>query len=163
MKLKEYIEIRSIIESHKDDASIVRELLSLYKGMQYDEALKRLELFRELSSSPPQELVQRFKINKVEFGFIPDLERLTVAEYLDIDAYQNNILDAHKLMAVLYRPIKSSRGKRYSIEEYSGTKEYSKFMLEVDAKVYLSAIAFFLTLLVVSQKDTNTYLKKEKK
>lgn len=156
MTIREYITIQLLLEADNNPEEVVKSLLKEYKDLSYVRALQKIDSFHNKIKEPPKELIQRFKLGEVEFGFIPDLDKLTTAEYLDIDAYQSDVGNIHKLMAVLYRPITSKRGKLYNIEPYGGSDVYASFMLEADVDVYLSALSFFLTIYQIYIKDTNT-------
>ena len=64
---------------------------------------------------------QTFKFKGKEYGFIPNLSKLSTGEWVDYEelmkqgGYWEN---AHKIMSILFRPITKKRGKKYSIEEY---------------------------------------------
>lgn len=90
--------------------------------------------------------VKSFKIGGIEFGFIPDLENITMGEYVDIDTYITDVQSWHKLMAVLYRPIKSKSGHMYEIEEYNGSEKYSDVMKFAPMSAVLGAQVFFYDL-----------------
>jgi len=64
-------------------------------------------------------LVQRFKIDSVEYGFHPQLDELTLGEYIDVDTYIADWENMEKTMNVLYRPIENKLKDRYSIKEYN--------------------------------------------
>jgi hypothetical protein len=81
-------------------------------------------------------------------------------EYIDIELYENDPDNIHRLMAVLYRPVTSSYGKLYEIEKYEGSKKYSDVMLDVNVSVYHSVIAFFLTLNEILLKDIHESMTK---
>ena len=49
------------------------------------------------------DLVERFKLGGVEYGFIPKLEDITLGEYIDLDNYLGDWDKMHKAMSVLYR------------------------------------------------------------
>lgn len=93
-----------------------------------------------------KKLIPRFKIGKVEFGFIPDLEEISWGEYMDLDKYINNWDDMHKAMAVMYRPIVESQKDGYLIEKYEGTDKYSEVMKLAPLDVALGAMVFFYDL-----------------
>jgi hypothetical protein len=93
-----------------------------------------------------QELVKKFKINDVEFGFIPNLEGISFGEFTDLDNYIGKPEYYHKAMAVLYRPIESKFKTMYNIEEYSGTEKYSEVMKYAPLDALLGALVFFSTL-----------------
>ena len=69
-------------------------------------------------------LKKRFKFNGVEYGFIPNLDKMTMAEFVDCDTYISRVDQWHRLMAIFYRPVTKKFGKFYSIEEYEGSDKY---------------------------------------
>lgn len=90
------------------------------------------------------ELVKRFVIDGVEYGFIPDLEKISTAEYLDLEAYFGK--DVYRTMAILYRPVTKSSNDLYLIEPYEGTDKYCELMKKSPASAYESASVFFYAL-----------------
>ena len=54
----------------------------------------------------------------VEYGFIPDLDEVSLGEYIDLDNNASKWEQMHVAMNVLYRPIKTSKVGKYNIEEY---------------------------------------------
>jgi len=77
-----------------------------------------------------------FEIDKVEYGFMPNLDEITLGEYADIehnikDGLEKNI---HKIMAVLFRPVTSREDKMYSIQAYKdGKQRAEKFKKKMNA------------------------------
>ena len=57
-----------------------------------------------------------FYLNKVEFGFIPDLDEMSFGEYIDVDTYLSDWKSIHLAINVLYRPIVRKNAGRYEIE-----------------------------------------------
>lgn len=90
--------------------------------------------------------VQNFELEGVEYGFIPKLSEITAGEYIDLDTYLNDTLNAHKAMAVMYRPVTKDYKGLYMIESYKGSAEYSDIMLKAPLSVYLGAQVFFWNL-----------------
>jgi hypothetical protein len=90
--------------------------------------------------------VKSFFIGGIEFGFIPDLENISLGEYVDIDTYLPDVQQWHKLMAVLYRPIKSKSGHMYEIEEYNGSDKYADVMKFSPMSAVLGSQVFFYNL-----------------
>lgn len=80
------------------------------------------------------------------FGFIPNLDTITTAEYIDIDNYGYDIELANKFMAVLFRPITKKINGLRQIEDYEGSDKYSEKMLQAPLEAYLSAKVFFWNL-----------------
>ena len=105
------------------------------------------------------EHVMRFKMSGKQYGFIPNLEDMSFGEYIDLDTYLSDWDNMHKAMAVLYRPIKQTLGKRYLIEDYSvGDSEHMKQM-PLDA--CLGSIIFFYNLGIALSKVTLKSLEEE--
>ena len=90
--------------------------------------------------------IQRFKIKDVEFGFIPNLDKITQGEFIDLDTYYSDWSNAHKTMAVLFRPITTQVGEQYQVIEYTGTEEFSELMQFMPLDVALGAFVFFYNL-----------------
>jgi hypothetical protein len=109
-----------------------------------------------------------FKIEDVEFGFIPNLDKITAGEFIDIEKYQGNVEDLNKLMAVLFRPIKKRDVfNNYSIESYSGTEQFSEVMKLMPLSAVNGSLVFFSSLsnelLSYTQRFMNQEAEREKK
>lgn len=153
MTIEEYIKINIAIQDV--EVPTVSDLLPLFRELEYAEVLDKLNEFIELDKKPT-ELINRFKIGGVEFGLIPDFDKITTGEFLDLSSYESDVGNIHRLMAILYRPVTKSYKTRYNIEEYEGSDKYKDIMLKVDAKVYISVIGFFLTLNQVCMEILST-------
>mgnify|MGYP003109615646 CR=1 FL=1 len=92
--------------------------------------------------------------NKVEFGFIPQLEDITMGEFVDLEKYVGDWDQMHKAMAVLYRPVIHKRKEFYLIEEYEGSDKYSEVMKDSPIEAAIGAMVFFYNL----SKDLSTHL-----
>jgi len=101
------------------------------------------------------------KQSKIEFGFIPSLEDITMDEYTDLDTYIVNWEDMHRAMAVMFRPITTKIKDKYLIQEYNGTDDMCELMKYAPMDVVLSARLFFWTLGSELVKSTHSYLKEE--
>ncbi len=117
--------------------------------------------FNTLFETQPQ-FQQTFTLEsngkKIEFGFIPDLEDITVDEYADLDNYINDWEQMHRAMAVCYRPITKRIGDKYLIEDYNGTDEYYRLMEFMPLDIVLAARVFFWNLLNELVKSTRLSL-----
>ena len=90
------------------------------------------------------QLISMFKLNGVEYGFIPSLEDMSFGEYVDLDTFIGDNDNLHRAVNVLYRPIEHRQGNRYTIKEYDpNTSETAKDM-PLDA--VLGAVVFFYNL-----------------
>ena len=56
------------------------------------------------------------------YGFVPDINAISFGEWLDLDSNCNDFpKNLNKILAILFRPIKSEFNKRYTIEDYDAT------------------------------------------
>jgi hypothetical protein len=102
-----------------------------------------VSIIAEMFDSRPS-LVNTFKIDGVEYGFIPNLDEMSFGEYIDLDTYIGDWDNIDKAMGVLYRPVEMRKGNRYHIKEYeAGETEHLKAM-PLDA--VLGSILFFYRL-----------------
>lgn len=110
------------------------------------------------------EFKNRFTLGGVEFGFIPNLDEMTTAEYVDLNKYTNTADTLHYLMAILFRPIinKDSFGN-YEIQNYQGTKEYFEIMKKMPLSVANGSLFFFINLSTELQSYILKYTKEVQK
>tara|TARA_R110002167_G_scaffold46165_2_gene138014 strand:- start:728 stop:1381 length:654 start_codon:yes stop_codon:yes gene_type:complete len=106
-------------------------------------------------------LVTKFKLNGVEYGFIPELDEISFGEYIDLDTYLGDWKNIHTAMNVLYRPIESKKGERYVIKDYNvDTKDN---LLDMPLDAVISSVFFFYHLGKDLSVVMNRFLKKELK
>jgi len=111
----------------------------------------------------------RFEMNGIEFGFIPNLEDMSSREFVDLSLYpMQEIETLHNLMAILFRPVtKKDKLDNYDIETYNGTDKYKEIMKNTPMHIVNGALIFFWNLqrqlLASSQRYTLQALKKENK
>jgi len=101
------------------------------------------QINKALNEKPP--LMCRWKFDKMEFGFIPQLDDMTFGEYVDVDSYIVDWENMHKAMAVLYRPVVQSFKGSYEIENYKGDT-YWQVMLKMPLSLVMGSMLFFWTL-----------------
>jgi len=110
---------------------------------------------------------QTFKFKGKEYGFIPNLSKLSTGEWVDYEelmkqgGYWEN---AHKIMSILFRPITKKRGKKYSIEEYNDEhiNQHSDDFLSLKMDKVIGAQSFFFRLGIDLLETLRTYTLKEK-
>jgi hypothetical protein len=105
------------------------------------------------------DLVKSFWLNNVEYGFVPDLDEITLGEYIDLDTYMGEWENIQIAMNVLYRPIKQKLGQKYLIEEYDPDTKDKLINMPMDA-VFGSIIFFYRLGIELSQTMMN-YLENE--
>ena len=107
-------------------------------------------------------LIQTFKHKGLEFGFIPNLDEISLGEYTDLETYISDWDNMHKAMAVLYRPVINKLNKKYLIEEYKGSAAYSDAMLDMPLDIALGSMVFFYNLGNALLNSTLNYLENDK-
>ena len=128
----------------------------------FDETL--VHLSSVLNSKP--ELSQTFKLEGtdgvvVEFGMIPNLDKMSYGEFIDLEKYLFSDKDLHKAMAVLYRPIKFKSKDKYLIHDYKGTSYMADVMKDTPLDVAISARVFFYRLATKLGNYTMAYTLKQ--
>lgn len=109
---------------------------------QADELIK--DIVDAMDEMPPLEYT--FEFNNTTYGFIPDLEELTLGEYIDLEEYLTKPSEWHKAAAVLFRPVKDKVGQMYNIEPYRGSKGDHEIMKSLPASQFVNATLFFYRL-----------------
>lgn len=111
---------------------------------EYKEAVTSLEFVNKL---PSQLVTSKFTLRGIEFGIIPNLNHITMNEFVDLETYTANWKEnIHKIIAVLYRPIIKEDEISYEIEEYNSlrssvTSEW--FLHELSIEIAYAASIFF--------------------
>ena len=136
------IELKSVVDIKLSD---VIDLVTHFKGL-FDKKL---------------ELKKTFEIQGVKFGFINELEDISFGEYIDLESNIIDVQSFHKAMAVMYRPITSEKGNKYTIEKYNGTANYAELMKYAPLDVVLPASVFFWSLGNELLTATLSYLEKQ--
>jgi len=111
--------------------------------LKFNDAEEISNILTKLFESKP-ELVTRFKLGNVEYGFQPQLDNISLGEYIDLDTFIGDWDNMEKAMNVLYRPILIKLKGKYSIEEYR--VETSESLLDMPMDAVLSSIFFFWNL-----------------
>jgi hypothetical protein len=138
----------------KTDDDIIR----CFCGVENPSQIKLKEynqLTSHINSLLQQEVIfnKQFKHKGVLFGFIPKLDDITGAEFIDLENYIAN-KEYHKVVSILYRPVirkkknwfKRGADEMYDIKAYSGTEQWSNEMMNVSCVYYLGSMVFFYNL-----------------
>ena len=123
--LGQYQKYLKIAENNPDGNFLDAKMIEIFCGIPLSESYKLkmssvvaiLDILNELLNQTPHH-IERFKMNDVEYGFAPDLDELSLGEYIDLDNSVSSWEQMHVAMNVLYRPIKVSKVGKYNIEEY---------------------------------------------
>jgi hypothetical protein len=89
---------------------------------------------------------ERFKMNGIEYGLIPNFDNIAVNEYVDLNKYGVEVDTLHNLMAILFRPIVKKSLNNYDIAKYKGTSEHAETMKQMPMSLVNGALSFFFHL-----------------
>ena len=100
-----------------------------------------------------QELQTKVKYKGKKYGFHPNLSKLTVGEFADLENYcEGGFFDnLSEILSILYRPIKTEGGDFYTIEKYKGDV-FPNYWDNLKMDVVLGAVNFFLSIGVTLTK-----------
>ena len=115
----------------------------------------------ELQAKQDTTLKRIIEINDVEYGFMPDLDKISLGEYADVEQFIKNGIESNlpELMAVLYRPVKLKKNDIYIIDAYDGDITIrTEEMKKMSAEQVQSALVFFYHLGKVLSEILPLYL-----
>jgi len=166
ISLGDYQRFIEVSEKSNDDNFVFEKMIEIFCKIKLMEVIqikwsdiqyiagRITEAFQE-----KPKFIPRFKIQNIEFGFIPSLEDMSFGEFIDLQNNMEKIEDFHKAMAVLYRPITEKRKDKYEIEKYVSAANYSEVMKYAPVDVALAAKVFFCDLQKELLSSTIIYLK----
>lgn len=164
--LRQYLLIQKHIETGIDvELNLISILCDLsideIRSIKHNEFTDIVNILNDLLNKKSI-FIDKFKINNIEYGFIPNIDDMTFGEYIDLDTYIKNPEDIHKVMTILFRPIKINSFGRYTIEDYTG-KEDVNIMLDAPMNAVNGAMIFFYHLGNELLKAIPKFLKSEMK
>lgn len=172
IELWQYQKYMGVVEANKDVDSAEEFLNMKLVEIFCDISLKdvssiNLKDFNKISNiiatafKEETPLVRHFELDGVEFGFIPNLDRMSIGEYIDAESSVSGWKNMHKAMAVLFRPVTKKYKDKYQIEEYEASEEYQEAMKYMPLNVALGALVFFYRLGKDLSSHTLNSLEKE--
>ena len=144
-----------MVASHKDNSEVFisQKMIEIFCGIELKKVVNIklsdvIDLVGHFTKmfSEKQEIKKTFEIQGVKFGFINNLEDISFGEYIDLESNIIDVQNFHKAMAVMYRPIKTQKGDKYTIEDYKADNNYAELMKYAPLDVVLPASVFFWTL-----------------
>lgn len=143
--------------------------IEIFCGINYEDGMKirvqdvkkLVHAMEKLLSEKP-DLIRSFEVGDTTFGFIPQLDDMTFGEYIDVDTNLGDWNNMHKVIAVLYRPIKKRMGDKYIIDEYKGDL-FHDAMKKTPLDVVFSSLIFFYHLGIDLSNAMTKYLEEEAK
>lgn len=150
--IEQYTRLNELNDSGLEGVHLDNEILKLFTGIDEVGNISQIDRDSILKSIGEAllnegEFKQRFKIDGIEFGMIPNFDKLVGSEYTDLIKYSDDLDNIHRLMAVAYRPVKlKDVFKNYQIVNYSGTSEMAEIMKQTPMSVVKGFNGFFLSL-----------------
>lgn len=154
-------------DENQDTNFLMHKMVEIFCNLDLKDVAKiKFNSVREILSDlnklfdTKQDLITKFTLKGIKYGFIPELDEMTLGEYIDLDENLTSWDSMHKAMAVLYRPISIEKGDKYQIEDYEGLKE-ADTMKQMPLDVVMSSMVFFYRLNNELLQTTLNYLNKE--
>ena len=133
----------------------------LVKELALSDVVAIMSKIGELQAKQDTKLKRLIEINGVEYGFMPDLDSISLGQYADIETFIKNGIETNlpELMAVLYSPVKLKKNDIYIIDAYDGDiRLRAEEMKQMSAEQVQSALVFFYTLGKVLSEILPLYL-----
>ena len=152
--LMHYQKFMEVSKNSNDDEFTAQKMIQIFCGIELKEVVKiafndmvdLVNHFNKLFSEIPK-LKPTFKIKDLELGMIPNFDKITWEEYIELENQFKDFDSFHKAMSVLYRPVieKNKKGQ-YLIAPFNNVEEFSDLMKYTPLSVALSSHVFFWNL-----------------
>ena len=106
---------------------------------------------------------RHFELNGIKYGFLPQLENISLGEYIDLEDGLKDVKSFHKAAAVMFRPVVKNYGDLYTIQDYEAGLDSMEIMKQAPLGAITGAVVFFWDIVNVLQKVSQPYLKKSMK
>ncbi len=121
----------------------------IVKKMAYTDLLEIMNIIKKMIDTEPtkDDFKKLFTFKGEEYGFCPNLSKLSTGEYIDLEAYcKEPIENLHIIMSILYRRITNKVNERYAVESYDPEEFKEELFKDCPMNIALSSLGFFLTL-----------------
>ena len=164
--LGQYQKFVKISESNTDEKFISIKMLEIFCKLKLETimtmkatSIKTVTATLTEMFNAKQDLKHIFRMDGIQYGFIPNLEDMTFGEYVDLDSNISDSQEIHKAMAVLYRPIEKKFKGQYTIKPYEAKE--ADFMRDMPMDVVFGSMIFFYHLGSDLSKVMMDYLQQE--
>tara|TARA_R110000787_G_scaffold38050_4_gene96157 strand:- start:7133 stop:7726 length:594 start_codon:yes stop_codon:yes gene_type:complete len=151
--LQQYQEITALEDQYDSDIHRVMAAIRILTKADEKQLMQisskdipRIEKVLAWLKTPPEktEVRDRFTMDGVEYGLVPDMDNLTVGEFADLENQcEEADKNMHEILAILYRPVVRTVSNWYEIEPYRPSVEKGKAMLNAPFGVAVSLMVFF--------------------
>ena len=163
ISLKQYQKFLKLQDSNEDSYFLQCKMIEIFcnldaksvRMLKVGDADRVVDILNNMFEAKP-DLIRTFKIGGVEYGIIPDLDEISLGEYIDLDTYIGDWQNMQIAMNVLYRPISKKIGNKYLIKEYA--LDAKEKLEEIPMDVVLGSIFFLWNLGIDLSKTMVNYL-----
>ena len=160
--LGQYQKFLKIAEDNPEGNFLNAKMIEIFCGIPLSDSYKLkmssvaaiIDILNELLSQTPKR-VEQFTMNGVQYGFIPDLDEMSLGEYVDLDGNASDWNNMHVAMNVLYRRIKIKKSGKYNIVDYN--VENPEKMKDMPLDAAIGSLFFFYNLGMELSKHTILY------
>lgn len=151
--LSEWQRFDAVNKENSDEDFLIDKMIEIFCGLDLKDVSKipfddAQDIYKDLVDVLNEEADFQpiINVNGKDFGFIPNLNEITLGEFVDLDNYLLTTKDLHKAMAVLYRPITYRSKDLYRIEDYESPDKYKDVLSEQPVSYATGAVVFFYRL-----------------
>ena len=149
--LEQYQRYLKVTEETPDGSLLDAKMIEIFCGIPISESYKLkmssvqaiVDILVDMLNEKPTH-INRFSLDGVQYGFIPDLDEMSLGEYVDLDGNASDWQKMHIAMNVLYRPVITDKVGKYNIKEY--TAEDPDKMKDMPLGVAIGSLFFFYKL-----------------
>ena len=118
------------------------------------------EVLEVLQQNVP--FTNKFELDGVKYGFIPDLQSISLGEFIDLEEGLSKDKDFHKAASVMFRPIVKEFGELYTVDGYEASREAHHVMKQAPVGIVSAAIVFFYSIAKELLKASQDFSSQEK-
>ena len=149
ISLRQYKKFLKIQESNEDSYFLQCKMIEIFcnldaksvRLLKLTDADRIVQIINKMFEEKP-ELIRTFKLGEIEYGMIPNLDEISLGEYVDLDTYLGDWQNMQIAMNVMFRPIKEKIGDKYLIKDYD--VESKDLLQEIPMDVVFGAVFFFV-------------------
>lgn len=175
LTIGDYVKIFKVKDLFQDEYFAIK-LINILTGAPMELLMKaNRQVITNLSGEllkiiPTQEpdFADKFKLEEVEYGFIPSWKDMSFGEFADLDTLmtkkpEDMLNYLHIITAILYRPITKHKGKhKFEIEEYNVKTMEERaelFREKLNVEYALGSQFFFIHFAKIYSRSTPTSLR----
>ena len=157
--LEQYQKFLKVAEENPEGSFLDAKMIEIFCGIPLSDSYKLkmssvqaiVDILSDMLNETPAH-IDKFSLDGVQYGFVPDLDEMSLGEYVDLDGNASDWQKMHIAMNVLYRPVITDKVGKYNIKEY--TADDPSKMKDMPLGVALGSLFFFYNLGIELSKHT---------